>query len=393
MKCRLVILTEIIAPYRIPVFNSLARHPDIDLHVVFMAETDPAIRHWRVYADEIRFSYDVLPSWRTRLGEHTVLVNQYGSAALQNADPDVILCGGYNYLVSWQAQRWARRNNIPFLLWSESTASDRRNKYPLVEALKLRFFRNCDGFVVPGRSAERYVYQMGAGGKPVFIAPNAVDNARFARHAASARADASRVRGKLGLPSRYYLFVGRLIRSKGVRDLLEAYSVLNEDLRAEIGLVFVGDGPLRAELELRGRQISPGSVQLPGFVHRDELASYYALADCFVLPTHSDTWGLVVNEAMACALPVICSEIAGCVADLIGENGRVLCAGNVGELARVMNELGRDVGLCQRMSSRGREIIHQYSPESCAAGIAAAALSAYARERDSGIHIGPLLFR
>jgi len=386
MKCRLLILTEIIAPYRIPVFNALARHPDVDLHVIFMAETDPTIRHWRVYTDEIRFSYEILPSWRTRLGEHTVLVNQRASAALLDADPDVILCGGYNYLISWQAQRWARRNNVPFLLWSESTANDRRKNYRFVEALKLRFFQHCDGFVVPGRSAERYVHQMGAGSKPVFTAPNAVDNARFAQHAASARADASRVRTKLGLPSRYYLFVGRLIRSKGVYDLLEAYSCLGEDLRSEVGLVFVGDGPQRAELELRGRQISPGSVQLPGFVHRDELASYYALADCFVFPTHSDTWGLVVNEAMACTLPIICSRVAGCVADLIHENGRVVSAGSIGELACVMNELARDAGLRRQMSSSGRAIIHEYSPESCAARIAGAALFAHKRRGDSGIH-------
>ena len=64
MKHRIVILTEIIAPYRIPVFNALAEHEGVDLHVVFLSETDPTQRQWRVYKEDIRFSYEVLPSWR-----------------------------------------------------------------------------------------------------------------------------------------------------------------------------------------------------------------------------------------------------------------------------------------------------------------------------------------
>ena len=64
---RLAIFTEIIAPYRIPVFNALAALPELDLHVFFLSETDPSLRQWRVYKDEISFSYDVLPAWRQRL--------------------------------------------------------------------------------------------------------------------------------------------------------------------------------------------------------------------------------------------------------------------------------------------------------------------------------------
>src|SRR5437763_8273761 len=64
MKLRLLVLTEIIAPYRIPVFNALARQKGIDLHVVFLAESDPGLRDWLVYRNEIGFSYQVLPSWR-----------------------------------------------------------------------------------------------------------------------------------------------------------------------------------------------------------------------------------------------------------------------------------------------------------------------------------------
>ena len=149
MKRRLVVLTEIIAPYRIPVSNSLAQHNDIDLHVIFLAETDTSTRQWQIYANEMQFSHEVLPSWRKRIGKHNILVNRQVEEALRNARPDVILCGGYNYLASWQALRWASRNEAPFLLWCESTGNDQRSGHLIPELLKQNFLRNCDGFVVP----------------------------------------------------------------------------------------------------------------------------------------------------------------------------------------------------------------------------------------------------
>ena len=109
MRRRLVILTEIIAPYRIPVFNALAQHEEIDLHVIFLAESDPKLRDWLVYKEEIRFSYQVLPSWRRKFAGQNLLLNRGLKRSLQRAAPDAILCGGYNYLASWQAMRWAGR--------------------------------------------------------------------------------------------------------------------------------------------------------------------------------------------------------------------------------------------------------------------------------------------
>src|SRR5438309_8970068 len=102
-KPRLVIITEIIAPYRVPVFNSLAAQGNVDLHVIFLAETDPKLRQWTVPRKEIQFSYEVLASFRLRLGSLTLLLNRGLKSALRRAQPDVILCGGYNYVSSWQA--------------------------------------------------------------------------------------------------------------------------------------------------------------------------------------------------------------------------------------------------------------------------------------------------
>jgi glycosyltransferase involved in cell wall biosynthesis len=370
MKRRVVILTEIIAPYRIPVFNALARHPEIDLRVIFLAETDPSIRQWKIYAEEIQFAYEILPSWRKRLGKYHLLLNQKVATALRKAAPHAIVCGGYNYVASWQALRWARRKHVPFLLWCESTANDRRAGHRMTESLKKSFFDKCDGSIVPGSSAREYVQQMGVSSDAIYEAPNAVDNQLFADRAEYARHNSESVRIRLNLPARYFLFAGRLVKSKGVLELWEAYGSLNENLRSRIGLVFAGDGPLRSQLESMARTISPGSLTFPGFVHRDELANYYALADCLVFPTHSDPWGLVVNEAMACGLPVICGQAAGCAADLVKANGRTVDPRNIDELAQAMEEVATDATLRLNMSGESLRIIRSYSPEVCADGIA-----------------------
>ena len=352
MKRRVVILTEIIAPYRIPVFNALARNPEIDLRVIFLAETDPSIRQWKVYAEEIEFAYEVLPSWRTRLRGYHLLLNQKVAEALRKSAPHAIVCGGYNYLASWQALRWARKNHVPFLLWCESTANDQRAGHRLTESFKKSFFDRCAGCIVPGKSAREYARQMGVSADNIYQAPNAVDNQLFADRAEHARRNSATVRARLNLPSRYFLFAGRLVKSKGVLELWEAYGSLREDLRSRIGLVFAGDGPLRSELQSIARSISPGSLTFAGFVHRDELASYYALADCLVFPTHSDPWGLVVNEAMACGLPVICGQSAGCAADLVKSNGRIVDPRNIDQLAQAMEEVATNASLRLSMSDR-----------------------------------------
>jgi glycosyltransferase involved in cell wall biosynthesis len=377
MRRRVVIVTEIISPYRIPVFNALARHSDIDLHVIFLAENDPTQRQWLVYKDEIRFSYEVLPSWRRRVGRHCFLLNWGAQTALQRATPDFIVCGGYNYVASWQSMAWARRQRVPFFLWVESTAKDLRSRHPIIESLKTKFLRGCDGFVAAGKSSAEYLKMYGVRQPMIFTAPNAVNTTFFARRAEVVRANASVHRQILNLPEHFFLFAGRLVYEKGIFDLLQAYEALGSELRKQVGLVFVGDGPARADLQQRAAAINPGAVHFAGFAQQQELATYYALADVLVFPTHTDTWGLVVNEAMACGLPVIASEVAGCVADLIkdGWNGRVVATQEPGQLASAMEELSRDAELRSLMSQRCRQHIEQFSPEAWATGFVTAVFS------------------
>ena len=372
MTRRVALLTEIIAPYRIPVFNALAARSDVDLHVIFLSETDASLRQWHVYKDEIHFSYEVLPAWRRRVGKYNLLLNRGVGLALNRARPDAVVCGGYSYVASWQAALWARRRGLPVLLWCESTAHDLRRRRRLVEFMKTRFSRLCTAFVAAGKSSHDYLRQLGAPLQRIFIAPDAVDVKLYGSLAEQARQRAAAVRAQHDLSARYFLYVGRLVPEKGVFDLLSAYAQLGESERSQIGLVFAGDGLSRAQLAERAAAISPGHVRFCGFVHREDLPALYALAEALVFPTHSDTWGLVVNEAMACGLPVIASEVAGCVADLVedGKNGFLVPAGNVAELTRAMRTWFAHPELTTPMGERSARRIQAYTPESCAEGLA-----------------------
>jgi glycosyltransferase involved in cell wall biosynthesis len=374
MTRRLVLVTEIISPYRIPLFNALSRQPAIDLHVIFLSETDPSLRQWQIYKDEIRFSYQVLPSWRKRIGKYNLLINHGVTKALSEAVPDALICGGYSYLASWQCLLWARSHQVPFLLWSESNQQDSRRGTLIVEWLKREFLSRCTAFLVPGQSARDYLRAQKVKDEWIFTAPNAVDNDLFAQSSDRARGLAEQLRRELALPDHYFLFVGRLVPEKGVFDLLAAYAKLESRLRENVGLVFAGDGLCRHDLEKQAATISPGKMRFAGFVQRDDLPKYYGLAETLILPTHSDPWGLVVNEAMACGLPIIVTSVAGCASDLVKpeRNGFVVAPADVSSLTAAMTVLAGSSDLCKNMGSNSKQYIARFTAESWATSIKSA---------------------
>lgn len=374
-KLRYLVLTEIIAPYRIPLFNSLALQPGIELLVVFLAETDPGMRQWRVYKDEIRFPYVVLPGIRVQGPGYPLVLNWGLWRCLSRWRPGVIVCGGYNYPASWLARAWASFHRVPFVLSCESTADDLRPGWRLVEQLKRLYLKSCSGYIVPGLSQAAYLRSLGMPGDRIKVTPNSVDNEWYAAMADAARSSPEETRRRHGLPARYFLYSGRLIPEKGVFDLLEAYGTLAPEVRAAVSLVLAGDGIARPALEAAASRISPGTVRFPGFLHREELAEHYAMAESLIMPTWSDPWGLVVNEAMACGLPVVVSRVAGCCRDLVRHewNGLVVEPRAVPELAEALRRLASDAGLMRRMGARSAEHIRLYSPQVAAAAWAAAA--------------------
>ena len=153
------------------------------------------------------------------------------------------------------------------------------------------------------------------------------------------------------------LFVGELNERKGVRFLLRAFTKLKSE-RENTTLVIIGDGELKSKLIQLVSNESLTHIIFTGWISEEEKIKYYAIADLFVLPTLSDVWGLVVNEAMACGLPIVTTTAAGCASDMIveGENGFIVEPQNVDALHEAMRRIVYDE-LREKMGEKSYEIL------------------------------------
>ena len=205
----------------------------------------------------------------------------------------------------------------------------------------------------------------------IFTAVNAVDNDLFARSAAKARQNVTQLRQELGLPLRYFLYVGRLVREKGIFELVAAYATLEEQLREEVGLVFAGDGSSRRDLEAQAARVSRGVVKFAGFAHRERLAEYYALAEALVLPNLFGYLGFGGERSYGVRIARHLSQAAGCAADLVTEgwNGRIVPVKSVPQLASAMQALGSRPDLCASMGVNSLNRIADYTPQHWSEGI------------------------
>ena len=176
----------------------------------------------------------------------------------------------------------------------------------------------------------------------MFSVPHAVDNKFFAESAAEFRRDRKLWRREWGLPPDgvVFLFVGKLVARKRPMDFLHALRQSSAGSPGVYGLV-AGDGPLRSEMESYAK-----SYHVPawftGFLNQSAIPKAYAVADALVLPSDgSETWGLVVNEAMACGLPAIVSDEVGCGPDLVipGLTGDVFRGGDWKSLSTILSRL------------------------------------------------------
>jgi glycosyltransferase involved in cell wall biosynthesis len=362
---RVALVTTIISPYRIPVFNALAAYDDIDLTVFFLSETEMG-RDWKIYSDEIRFRYHVFGEQRKSSHKLDLRVSLKLLSALRRGGYEVVVWGGYDHLSVWGGLCLARLSNQMSILWSESTCRD-KNRWMLIEFVKSLIVRSFDRYLAAGRAPREYLLELGAASAEVYVAPDAVDSDFFSRHSSASRQHASALKMQHNLPSRVVLFVGRLVPKKGLPVLFEAFRQLKSN---DVGLVVVGDGPKRTEYERICQTGGIGPVVFAGFQQREQLPFYYGIADIFVLPSLSEPWGLVLNEALSCGLPVIASSIAGAAYDLVldGINGYRFEPGNATQLACLLDQLLQDEATRQRMGRKSREIIQFHTPARSALG-------------------------
>jgi glycosyltransferase involved in cell wall biosynthesis len=194
------------------------------------------------------------------------------------------------------------------------------------ERVKRRLVSLYASGLVAGAPQRQYLQRLGMPSQRIFTGYDAVDNAYFAAGADRARQTASTLRRQWGLPRHYFLSTCRFVSEKNLGRLLQAYAAYRSMTKpAAWHLVLVGDGPLAPDLMRLRRELDLNeSVHFMGFQPYDKLCAFYGLAEAFILPSVSETWGLVVNEAMAAGLPVLVSHRCGCAEDLVidGYNGR-----------------------------------------------------------------------
>lgn len=369
MQTKVILLTEIISPYRIPVFNALAQGLTSPFRVIFLGQTEKR-RHWKIYKENIKFNYEVSPGIMFQSkGEAPYFLNPALFYKLIKYSPDIIISGGYHHPSYLLAMLYAKLFKRRIILWCESNQYDQRSGSRFREAYKRWFTANCAGYIVPGKASFEYLILLGAAAKKVWVAPNAVDNDYFSKSSDEYRKDKQKIKQAKGYPDKLILYVGRMINEKGVFDLLKVFQILSRE-QSGLGLLLIGSGEAQGSYKDFCNENNLQNVFFKGFVHKEELPVYYALSDVFVLPAHSDPWGLVLNEAMACKLPVISSDAAGAALDLIvnGENGYTFKKGDIHQLAGCIRDLLNDEQERNRMGQNSFNIIKNYSPLKCAEG-------------------------
>jgi glycosyltransferase involved in cell wall biosynthesis len=348
-----VLLTEIPAPYRIPLFNALAER--VELRVLFLRDRHPA-RPYDLHRDELRFEWHVLRGIAATVHSHWFVLN--GSVARSLRLADAVIVGGWNQPAFVEALMWCRLRNVPTILWSESTLRDRRSgRHELSKRLLLNA---ADAFLVPGAASREYLETLGAPEERITIAPNAVDAGIFGG------VTRSRASGPVRL-----LAVGRLAPEKGIDTLLQAA----EGLQVEI--VLAGSGPEEARL----RKLAGPNVTFLGYVERDALPVVYADADVLVMPSRSEPWGMTLNEGALAGLPLVATTAAGAAFELIeeGVNGFRVPPNDPTSLEKAIRRLVDDEGFRRAAGARSREIVARFTPDGWADAVVASIDSARTR--------------
>jgi len=304
--------------------------------------------------------------------------------ALDEISPDVLALPGWGHWYSNAALSWALANGVRVVAMSETTRADRDRAAPR-ELSKKAILTGFDAALVGGTPQWRYLAELGFPTDRIVLGYDAVDNDHFGRGTQEARRADGEARDRYRLPARYFLTSCRLIRRKNVAGLLRAFAMYRQRAKsAPCDLVVLGDGPERGALQDLALEIGVGdSVHFMGFRQYPDLPAFYALATAFVLPSLTEPWGLVVNEAMACGVPVLASETAGCARDLVvpGQTGWRFAPEDTPRLAALLSTFAEQPQLAKRMGHAAGRFIQDWGPARFASGLERACEIALARPR------------
>ena len=364
-RYRLAVVTSHPVQYQAPLFRFLAAHGGIDLTVFY--------GHDGSIAGELDVDFGVRVTWDRPLldGYRSVFLSRSAEARgatrrlaadariighLRRDRFDAVFIHSYARRLSLLAYLGALARRMPVLLRTESERIRPRRRW--VDALKYLFLRPLfsltHGFLVIGEANRRFYAHYGVDPSRQFFTPYSVDNDYFADRRTLLQSSRDTIRRAHGWTD----------------DVIDTVAVLQrEGLR--VGVLIVGDGPSRAGLEERVRACRLTWTVFAGFKNQSELGACYVCMDAFVLPSRSETWGLVLNEAMLFGLPVVATSLVGATMDLIepGKNGYVFEVADVRGLTDALRRLVQSSDLRRQFGSRSEAIVRRYSYDQCVRGI------------------------
>ncbi len=386
---RLAYLVSHPIQYQAPLLRRIAQEPDIELTVFF--GSDFSVRGYQDEGFGVEVKWDVplldgyrhefLPTLRDNGTNSTLSPICHGLlrrlAGRQGEPPfDALWVHGYATALAMQGILAANLLRIPVLLRSDSSLVD-RNRSPWKLAAKSAFFHLLrpliDSVLTTGTLNESYWRAYFGEDYPLFRMPYAVDNQRFQQQCAAASARRGELQLELQLEAGrpVILFASKLQTRKHCDDLVAAYAQL-AGIKPKPYLLIVGDGEERAALERQAAGLE--GVRFCGFRNQSELPRFFDLATVFVLPSRHEPWGLIVNEVMNAARPVILSDDVGCQPDLItdGVEGFVYPVRDVGALADALRRVLATPETAGIMGQSALKRISSWGLEEDVAGLRAA---------------------
>ena len=313
------------SPYRINLFNYLLDNYSEKYEFTFLFATRPKDfgRQWTIDEDALR-NTEFLKSKKLKIS-----IGKYNKntnfpikifSTLNRINPDIIIGSEYSPSIVL-SYFWAKLNKKKYISWSDGILHTERNINIIQKILRKQICKNSDALISSSSETKKAQISYGAKEDKIFISYLTVDINKYL------------------IPDHYYkeqnnnfLFVGRLLKLKGVDLILKALSTIEEDYK----LFIIGDGEEKQNLECLCEELNiKNKVEFLGYLEGEKLVNYYRKCSTFIFPSLDDCFGLVLLEAICSKMALIGSKYSGATHDIIveGENGIIIDPYNINDTA------------------------------------------------------------
>lgn len=395
-KYRLAVISTHPIQYHAPWFRGMAAHPDLESHVYYCHKATPQEQALAGFSVEFDWDMPLLSGYSYSFLQNVARPAGHGrfggfdtpeiGKTIRERQYDAVLVNGWNYKSAWQAIWAAWQSGIKVFVRGDSHLHVTRSRSMRLTKLLAyrRFVPRFDACLAPGIWSREYFAHYGARPDRIFFVPHVIDSDFMTNESQRLQSHRSELRQQWGLRDDgiVFLFVGKFTETKRPLDFVRAVYDASRDEASVVGLM-VGDGPLRGACEDFVRS-HDAPISFTGFLNQSQIVRAYASGDVLVLPSAGETWGMVVNEAMACGRPCVVSDRAGSGPDLVlpEETGIVFPHCNVPALSAAMISLTRNPKRIETMGKNAHNRLRGYSVEAAVDGVLQAlAISVGAAER------------